>query len=304
MRAVEEARGRARPPPRADAQALAPGCRRRRRGRARLASPEDGIMSDAARGDRASRWRRRRRSSKSSPRDAAVGARPGLRRRPRCARRRRGRASSARSGTCRDAGTAGARGSGPARRPIPSAATSDLFFAAANADGALRPGQRVEVELRLRQPEKARVVPWSAIVYDIDGGTWVYETTAPHVFVRRRVQVRRVEGDLAVLSGGPAPGAKVVSRGPRSCSARSSGTANDVPGSSARRCGSASSWWRWPPSSLVVGVRASPGGLGRLPRVRAAAGRDPDRGARPFDRGGREPGHACRSRTRSTAPPG
>jgi RND family efflux transporter MFP subunit len=95
----------------------------------------------------------------------------------------------------------------------PMAATSDLFFAVPNADGALRPGERVEVELPLRQPEKARVVPWSAVVYDFDGGAWVYETTAPHVFVRRRVQVRRVEAGLAVLAGGPAPGARVVSQG-------------------------------------------------------------------------------------------
>ncbi len=95
----------------------------------------------------------------------------------------------------------------------PVAATSDLYFAVANADGSLRPGERVEVELRLRQPEEARVVPFSAILYDINGGTWVYETPAPHVFVRRRVQVRRVDGSLAVLAGGPAPGTPVVSQG-------------------------------------------------------------------------------------------
>jgi RND family efflux transporter MFP subunit len=95
----------------------------------------------------------------------------------------------------------------------PAAATSDVYFAVANGDGALRPGERVEVELRLRQPEKARVVPWSAIVYDVDGGAWVYEAAAPHVFVRRRVQVRRVDDGLAVLAGGPAPGARVVSQG-------------------------------------------------------------------------------------------
>jgi len=95
----------------------------------------------------------------------------------------------------------------------PVTATSDLFFAVANPDGSFRPGQRVELELRLRQPEKTRVVPWSAIVYDVDGGAWVYEAKAPHVFVRRRVQVRRVDGELAVLASGPAPGTKVVSQG-------------------------------------------------------------------------------------------
>ena len=41
---------------------------------------------------------------------------------------------------------------------------------------------------------------------------------------------------------------------------------------------------------MIVGVRtAQRGAAGRLPRVRAAAGRDPDRGAGPVDRGGREP---------------
>jgi hypothetical protein len=95
----------------------------------------------------------------------------------------------------------------------PLAATSDLFFQVANADRALRPGQRVEVLLRLRQPERVRVVPWSAVVYDIHGGTWVYENTAPHVFVRRRVDVRRVDGELAVLASGPGVGASVVSVG-------------------------------------------------------------------------------------------
>lgn len=95
----------------------------------------------------------------------------------------------------------------------PLSATSDLFFEVANLDRVLRPGQRVEVMLRLRQPEKVRVVPWPAVVYDIDGGAWVYENTAPHVFVRRRVEVRRVEGDLAVVASGPAPGALVVAVG-------------------------------------------------------------------------------------------
>lgn len=109
---------------------------------------------------------------------------------------------------------------GRTARPVPGpptadpmAATRDLFFAVPNRDAALRPGERVEVELPLREPEAARVVPWSAVLYDVDGGAWVYEATAPHVFVRRRVQVRRVEGDLAVLAGGPGTGAEVVSQG-------------------------------------------------------------------------------------------
>lgn len=95
----------------------------------------------------------------------------------------------------------------------PGSATADLYFEIGNADGALRPGQRVGVTLVLREQERGRVVPWAAVLYDIHGGTWVYENTAPHVFVRRRVDVRRVAGDLAVLAHGPAAGAKIVTTG-------------------------------------------------------------------------------------------
>ena len=113
------------------------------------------------------------------------------------------------------AGSPGRRATAIAGPPTadPLAATTDVFFETPNADGALRPGERVQVELRLREPERVQVVPWSAIVYDFSGAAWVYENTAEHVFVRRRVDVRRVEGELAVLAGGPAPGARVVSVG-------------------------------------------------------------------------------------------
>ena len=61
------------------------------------------------------------------------------------------------------------------------------------------------------------MVPWSAVVHDIHGGTWVYERTAPRVYTRRRVEVKHVQGSgaeaQAVLARGPAPGAMVVSVG-------------------------------------------------------------------------------------------
>jgi hypothetical protein len=57
------------------------------------------------------------------------------------------------------------------------------------------------------------VVPWSAVTHDINGGAWVYENVAPQQYARRRVEVRRVVGPLAVLARGPAVGAKVVTAG-------------------------------------------------------------------------------------------
>lgn len=94
-----------------------------------------------------------------------------------------------------------------------SAATADLFYEIENRDRLLRPGQRVAVTLQLRSEADARVVAWSALLHDIHGGTWVYENVSPHVFVRRRVQVRRVFGATAEFASGPPPGTKVVITG-------------------------------------------------------------------------------------------
>ena len=92
-----------------------------------------------------------------------------------------------------------------------AASTVDLFYELANEGGAFRFGQKVGVSIPLRDGEESLVVPWSAITHDINGGTWVYENTAPQTFVRRRVQVRHVVGTEAVLESGPKVGAKVVS---------------------------------------------------------------------------------------------
>jgi RND family efflux transporter MFP subunit len=93
------------------------------------------------------------------------------------------------------------------------AATVDLYYELANKDGRLRPGERMSVRVKLQGASEQRVVPWSAVIHDINGGTWVYEKTADHTYVRRRVQVRYVVDNLAVLESGPATGAKIVTAG-------------------------------------------------------------------------------------------
>ena len=95
----------------------------------------------------------------------------------------------------------------------PLAITADLFYEVANPDHALRPGEKVAVTLPLRGQEEGLVVPASALYYDIQGGTWVYEQVKDHTYVRRRVEVDHVTGDSAVLARGPQPGAKVVTVG-------------------------------------------------------------------------------------------
>jgi RND family efflux transporter MFP subunit len=92
----------------------------------------------------------------------------------------------------------------------PAAATVDLFYEVANDDGRLRPGEKVAVTLALSAEKESLVVPWSAVLFDMYGGSWVYQKVAPQTFVRRRVDVDFVDGSDAVLARGPEPGAELV----------------------------------------------------------------------------------------------
>lgn len=114
-------------------------------------------------------------------------------------------------------------GQGPARQAVrvaapptadPLAVTADLYFELANADGQLRPGQKMTVLLPSRaSPRKGIAVPVSAVLYDIQGGAWVYVAGAPHEYRRQRVELAQSEGVSAIVSRGLAAGVKVVSAG-------------------------------------------------------------------------------------------
>ena len=97
--------------------------------------------------------------------------------------------------------------------PASAPATAELFYELDNADGKLRPGEKVSVAVPLQGETESSVVPAAAVLYDIHGGTWVYENTAPQAFTRRRVEIRYVNGNDAVLARGPKPGAKIVTAG-------------------------------------------------------------------------------------------
>jgi hypothetical protein len=56
----------------------------------------------------------------------------------------------------------------------------------------------------------ARVIPYAAVLYDTAGDTWTYLSPQPGVYVRHRIVVRRVEGQMAVLEDGPPAGTAVV----------------------------------------------------------------------------------------------
>lgn len=56
-------------------------------------------------------------------------------------------------------------------------------------------------------------VPYSALLYDADGQTWVYVVEKPTVFLRKAVVVHSITGETATLTRGPAAGTTVVSVG-------------------------------------------------------------------------------------------
>lgn len=95
----------------------------------------------------------------------------------------------------------------------PTAGTVDLYYELDNRTAKYRPGQRLGVSLRSKSDGESLTVPWSAVVHDFHGGSWVYVEVGERTYARKRVEVREVSEGDAVLVQGPEVGAKVVSAG-------------------------------------------------------------------------------------------
>lgn len=94
-----------------------------------------------------------------------------------------------------------------------AAGTVDLFYDLDNRTAKYSPGQRVGVSITLKGEAESLTAPWAAVLHDVHGGTWVYEQTGERAYVRRRIVVRYVLGDTAVLASGPPAGTRVVTAG-------------------------------------------------------------------------------------------
>ena len=96
----------------------------------------------------------------------------------------------------------------------PSAASADLFFELPfDKQRPMRPGERLAVRVPLKATDRALVVPQSAVIYDVNGGTWVYEERAPHTFARRRVELGGPAGANVIIARGLAEGITIVTVG-------------------------------------------------------------------------------------------
>jgi RND family efflux transporter MFP subunit len=92
-------------------------------------------------------------------------------------------------------------------------ATVDLFYALGPDAPLKRPGERVMVTLRYASTESALQVPRSAVVYDFDGGSWVYGCDDAPAFRRLRVDVAAGDEENVRLRRGPPEGTCIVAVG-------------------------------------------------------------------------------------------
>jgi CzcA family heavy metal efflux pump len=67
-----------------------------------------------------------------------------------------------------------------------------------------------EMQVRGRQQ---KVIPYSAVFYDLNGVAWVYMNPSPLTYIREHINVDHIDGDQAVLSAGPPSDTQVVTVG-------------------------------------------------------------------------------------------
>jgi hypothetical protein len=89
-----------------------------------------------------------------------------------------------------------------------------LYYTIDGAEPGLAAGQGVLVELSmLGSGALQKVIPYSAVIYDLTGETWVYTVPEPLTYVRQPISVDYIEGDTVVLEDGPDVGTLVATVG-------------------------------------------------------------------------------------------
>ncbi|MBI4790324.1 MAG: hypothetical protein HY782_25100 [Chloroflexi bacterium] len=91
---------------------------------------------------------------------------------------------------------------------------TELYFLVDQPNHGLATGQAVFVQVALAGNGKlSKAVPFSAVVYDKDGNAWTYTNPESLVYIRAPINVDYFEGDLAILTEGPAAGTMIVTVG-------------------------------------------------------------------------------------------
>ena len=95
--------------------------------------------------------------------------------------------------------------------PAPTRSGDALEYRLEGAQAAaVRPGRPVRVQITFTDGGMRKVIPYSSVLYWVDGHRWVYTRTAPFTFLRRPVVIDYIAGGVAVLRSGPPVGTTVV----------------------------------------------------------------------------------------------
>jgi hypothetical protein len=111
--------------------------------------------------------------------------------------------------SCVSAQAAPASHTGPAR--VEATADAKIKKVTLTPKAAERLGIRMD-EVRV-DPGGRRIVPYTSILYDLTGKTWVYVSADPLSFVRAAVVIETIKGENVYLKDGPAAGTKVLASG-------------------------------------------------------------------------------------------
>ena len=65
----------------------------------------------------------------------------------------------------------------------------------------------------IRQNGEGKIMPYAALIYDAEGNAYAYTAPEPLTFVRKEIEIDRVDGDSVELSAGPPAGTEVVTVG-------------------------------------------------------------------------------------------
>ncbi len=86
-----------------------------------------------------------------------------------------------------------------------------LYYSVQDSGAGLVTGQRALVEVSIKGDQGPQlVVPAAALLYGLNGETWIYINPEPLQFLRVPVVVDYIKDDTVVLVEGPAAGTKVV----------------------------------------------------------------------------------------------
>jgi len=89
---------------------------------------------------------------------------------------------------------------------------TDMARVKLTADAAKLLGVRTD-RVRSEGVGSRTVIPYDAVLYDPDGGTWTYTSPNPLVYQRADIGVARIDGVSAFLTRGPPAGTRVVTAG-------------------------------------------------------------------------------------------